>query len=155
MKIKQALALFVFLLSIGARAEDIDSNPTMDGIYEMTIQIGTQTYLNTFVLTGKTRPITAYSFGGGITGSIGIPGQFSSPFEGNGRCSLWNDYCQFQFSVTTHEGDQSSKVIYEARFADPEYLKFLNGKEQRVVLTGTAFRENGEFLGAFKAIRNR
>ena len=149
------LAIIALLNLESAPAMDsiIDPNTPLDGRFEMTITIGEKTYVDFLNLNGKDAPIRMSSFGGQIIGSITVPGNFESPLQGQGRCTLWGSFCEFQFEIVAHENGIDFKVIYKADFARSDYIRFLNGEVHQVSLTGTAYLENGNVLGTFKAIR--
>jgi len=124
---------------------------SLDGTYDMNIQIGGQKFTDILVLKGEKSPITMSSFGGNIIGSVTVPHSFASPLSGHARCTLWGAFCDLNFDIVAHENGQSFNVHYKAQVIREDYLKMINGSLAST-LRGTAYLDNEEVLGDFVAV---
>lgn len=149
MKLKIAATLSaVLVLAFQAKAIE----PSLDGQYEMKLRTRTHVYTDTMELKGVRGPALLRSFGGNIGGTIVVPGAFTSNLAGTAYCTTWGGFCELRFQIVANEQGKSYRVHYQARLPLTEYNDALfNGK--RVVLSGSAFLENGELLGTFQAVQ--
>ena len=135
-------------------SSDIFSERSLDGVYDMNIQIGHQMFTDIFVLRGKKRAITLSSFDGDLEGSVTVPNLFSSTLSGQGTCSLWGAFCVLAFDIVAHEYGQNFNVHYKAQVIREDYLKMFNGK-LAYTIRGTAYLDNDQVLGDFVAVRRK
>lgn len=145
------LTLLALLISPICQAQL--SPPTLEGRYEMQLDINGTIFSDIMELKGKNQPITLSDFSGELNGSIEVPGMFISPLTGNGACSGFSQTCIFRFIIVAVEGTQSFQVIYEMQLEPTDYVKLRDGETQQVRLTGTAYLEDGSVLGTFVATK--
>ena len=146
---KFIFAIFMTLIGTSAKAQD-PLPEFLDGIYEMEIQIGDTLFKDILELHGVDAAYNMPPFKGPITGSITVPGIFTSPLTGKAQCIIWSGICAVNFEIVAHENDQDFKVIYVGTF--PHQLG--SPDSAPLVLIGTARLENGDLLGNFKATRH-
>ena len=146
------IILTLLLAAFALKAEPFPVQ-NLDGHYTMDLVIQNKVFHDQFILSGLNGPIDMRTFGGPLAGSITVPGVFSAPLTGNGNCSLWGSFCNFNFSIVAKENGQEFNVFYKIQLSHQVYLDILTGKSP-VTFEGDAFLDNQQPLGHFKAVRN-
>lgn len=134
---KLALTALLAVLPFQARAGGLFS-----GTYDMKIQIGEREFHDVLVLESDSGHVHPIAYAGKLTGTVTVPGVFSSPLTGSVRCHPWSAMCVLNFEIIARENGREFKVRYQGAA----------GYEERD-FTGRAFLENGEVLGDFTATR--
>ncbi len=141
---------FSLALILTAQAQATDHG--LDGNYEVHLKVGDRIFLDQMEIKGKDGEIKLQSFHGSITGTMTVPGNFTSPLSGEGHCSEKDSLCELDFDIDAHEQGQAYKVHYQAKIQGAHYQKVV-ADEATPVLTGTATLEDGQLLGTFEATR--
>jgi hypothetical protein len=130
------------------------AEPSLDGKYTINMKIGNHSFVDEMEIQGQPGPILLKSYGGDITGNLTVPGAFTSGLTGNAKCTMWGGFCELQFQIMANEQNQSYRVYYQATLPLKNYNDSLvHGKP--VVLSGSAYLEDGKLLGQFQAFKNR
>jgi hypothetical protein len=124
----------------------------LDGLYQMDLTVGDHLFKDFLLLKGANKPLSLQAFDGPITGTVTVPGVFTSDLKGHAKCSEKTSTCHLHFVVVAHEGGRDFKVFYRAEVTRKNYLKAISNN-QPAILTGTATLENGQPLGPFVATR--
>ena len=138
----------VILLALQGKAAE----PVLDGQYKINMQIGSQSYVDMMEIHGKKSPALLKSFGGEIGGTLTVPGAFTSGLSGEAKCTMWGGFCELHFQIVAQEQGKYYRVYYQAILPLKNYnAALLNGKP--VVLSGSAYLEDGQLLGTFQAMQ--
>lgn len=152
MKIKNLILTITIALFAIAVTHVKASEQYLDGKYLMELKIGDRVFIDHMDLQGQGQPLLLRVFNGAITGTVTVPGIFTSDLKGQGHCSESSASCELNFVIIAHEHGRDYKVFYHAELTKENYLRALSGKSPPV-LTGTASLEDGQHLGPFKAIK--
>ncbi|HEY8279203.1 MAG TPA: hypothetical protein VIH99_06255 [Bdellovibrionota bacterium] len=144
--------ILVSLLTLFATGHAQTATPNLNGIYLMPIQIGERTFRDVVFLEGEEKPISIENFDGKIKGSVTVPGNFSVPLTGTGKCSLREFTCTFDIHIVAKERENTFTVDYRAQMSHDEYSRAYRGQGEPA-FHGTAFLENGDKLGDFTGTR--
>lgn len=121
----------------------------LTGRYNMVIKIGDKVFHDELILSG-TGSTYIFGYKGPLSGSLTVPGVFSSPLTGRASCSAWSLSCNISFEIVAVENGQSFKVLYAATIGkETDNI----GDTVTPFLVGTATLENGKFLGNFFAYK--
>lgn len=144
----------IFLLITNQKvfaSSNIFTEISLDGIYDMNIQIGDRNFTDILILKGDKGKINLTNFDGAIAGSVTVPNTFTSSLSGHGRCRLWGSFCIVDFSIVAHENGQSFNVHYKGEVIPEDYLEMLN-RNLVSTIRGTAYLDNAKVLGNFIAV---
>lgn len=117
---KKIYYLLLFIIAQNVLAEDI---------YLLETQIGTHMFHDVLIINSHEE--------GFITGSLTVPGVFSSVLE-NGKSKLTKAGGHYHFSITAHENGQDVVINYDL-FSPDNFTKILTGKLS--LSDGTLFGE--------------
>lgn len=127
----------------------------LDGEYDMQLRISNKLFHDKVVIQGVPDSILLSENGNfEITGTVEVQNSFIAPLSGHATCFGQSTLraCQVNFEITAKENGQEFLVQYFGQLSARSYLDTLNFKIEPV-LEGQAKLENGNPLGAFKAIR--
>lgn len=123
----------------------------LDGDYKVELTIGDKVFIDHMTLKGKDSPIEITKFQGDITGSMTVPGMFTSPLEGSGYCTKRGFVCRMDFAIEANENGQKYKVKYSLNMGQLNFRKAFRG--EGVVFNGSAYLEDGKLLGHYTATK--
>lgn len=126
--------------------------PVLDGDYRVELTIDGKVFVDFMTLKGKDGAIAIDDFGGDITGTMTVPGMFTSPLTGEGYCTNWGFHCTFDFSIEANENGKTYVVKYTATMGAKDFRAYARGQAP-AILTGTAALEDGKVLGTYIATK--
>lgn len=145
MKLKCMCVMLLLFPNLGLAS----SFGTLDGRYDMVIEIKGKIFHDILEIRGKDKPIIREGFFGPIEGSLTVPNAFTSPLTGRASCSAWIFQCSLTFSIIADENGQTYKVNYKGR------SRLTNERGEHIakpaVITGEAYLEDDSLLGKFTA----
>lgn len=150
MSFKNIIFAVVSLLASGAMAQTPKA-VTLDGDYKVELTIGDKVFIDYMTLMGKDSPIEITNFQGDIAGFMTVPGIFTSSLKGSGYCTELSSVCSMHFTIEANENGQKYKVNYSLDLSRTNFRKALSG--EGIVSTGSAYLEDGKFLGYFTATK--
>lgn len=150
--------IFIFLYTLTVLLmNSADATPrelTLDGHYQMDLTIRDKVFKDEMVLKGAKGTINYLYYIGDITGSITVPGVFTSVIEkGTAYNTGRGQLVSLDFKITASENGSQFQVHYKGRVKREDHSVILNGK-MPITLYGEAYLDNNELLGTFKAVKN-